>query len=128
MRRATFRAAFFGGLILTIGTLPVLAISTETNELDSGREAAVVAGVGAALRDPDSARYRLPTVSSMADATSYCGCVNAKNGFGGYEGQRPFFGLFLLKGTKETFITSGTEPGDAVNRDMCSQHNLKVPC
>jgi hypothetical protein len=55
--------------------------------------------VEAQLRDPKSAEWGTIVVREKDGITSVCGMVNAKNGFGGYAGERPFVysgGIALL--------------------------------
>lgn len=42
------------------------------------------------LRDPDSARFGTVRVYRSGGSPVVCGTVNARNGFGGYTGERPF--------------------------------------
>lgn len=49
--------------------------------------------VTAQLKDPDSAQFRNVRWETHAELVILCGEVNAKNGFGGYAGFRPFFAI-----------------------------------
>lgn len=61
---------------------------TFRQSLSADEQSAVVAKVKARLRDPSSAEFRwLPRTSTDG---SYCGLVNARNGFGGLTGFVPF--------------------------------------
>lgn len=43
------------------------------------------------LKDPRSVQYGAVTVSRRSGAPVVCGAYNAKNSFGGYSGEKPFF-------------------------------------
>jgi hypothetical protein len=48
------------------------------------------------LKDPRSVQYGTVTVSRRADIVTVCGAYNAKNSFGGYTGEKPFFTIGQL--------------------------------
>ena len=43
------------------------------------------------MRDPSSAQFRAVRVVDAGGKDALCGSINAKNGFGGYVGFKPFF-------------------------------------
>jgi hypothetical protein len=45
------------------------------------------------LKDPESARFSEVYVKTKASGSAVCGMVNAKNGFGGYTGDKLFFAI-----------------------------------
>ena len=72
--------------------------------------AMIVAGVGAKkaiqrlLRDPDSAEFESVVGHEVtSDQFIFCGTVNAKNGFGGYQGPKAFITL----SSAEAYIDDG---------------------
>ena len=81
------------------------ASSTQFNEA-----AMIVAGVDAKkaiqrlLRDPDSAEFESVVGHEVtSDQFIFCGTVNAKNGFGGYQGPKAFITL----SSAEAYIDDG---------------------
>jgi hypothetical protein len=59
-------------------------------ELNDNEKAIISTAIRDTLKDPDSANFKLP---SYAGAAVYCGYVNAKNSYGGYDG----FTLFIMQ-------------------------------
>ncbi|MGN6057373.1 MAG: hypothetical protein ACTHOI_02165 [Sphingomicrobium sp.] len=67
--------------------LVVLLAGTAHPPANAGN-AKVIAAVKANLNDPDSAKFR---DIKKTGPDSYCGWVNAKNGYGGYAGDQLFY-------------------------------------
>jgi len=61
--------------------------------------------VRAVLTDPESARFSRLFVSRQSGLPVVCGMVNAKNRFGGYVGDRPFYSVGRVAeiGTPENY-------------------------
>ena len=103
---ALFIAAISGGCATPVATEPSssqtstsIAPSTEQNQTvvftkskaSPKEKAMVMAGVKNKLRDPESARFEdIYAMNGSHGKRSYCGYVNAKNGFGGYTGKAQF--------------------------------------
>lgn len=60
------------------------------------------------LKDPESAQFGDQWVGGK-DGTVFCGFVNAKNGFGGYNGQQLYFGAGDLVVLNSDLDDMGTE-------------------
>ncbi len=73
-------------LLAIAALLPCLA-GAAPSPPTAAEKALVRTEIGKLLKDPSSAQYRWP---ERRHDTTYCGWVNAKNSFGGYEGYRPF--------------------------------------
>jgi hypothetical protein len=62
--------------------------------LTPAQKQAVHDGIRQRLKDPDSARFTgLEARQLPSGSVSVCGFVNARNSFGGYAGNTPFFGV-----------------------------------
>jgi hypothetical protein len=65
-------------------------------------------GVGLKLKDPYSAVYESTDAMRLSDGSiAVCGFVNAKNGFGGYNGSAPYFGMISAQWKKFYLISYG---------------------
>jgi hypothetical protein len=73
------------------GSEPGAAVDQASSSAYTEREVKQV--VQASLRDPESAQFGTVTVRGIYG----CGTVNAKNGFGGYTGKRPFIVNMAVK-------------------------------
>ena len=91
------RAILAIGLVFATGVADAQAVSkSESYITDKQRAAAlkadtktaVIDAVKAQLKDPDSAKFR---GIKREGPFAYCGWVNAKNSYGGYEGYSVFF-------------------------------------
>lgn len=82
-------------------------------------EAAIIAKMSGLLRDPESARYQFvggpvpgraqqPILQGgrTVEGWGYCYLINAKNGFGGYTGNTPYY--FVFRG--DTVVGAATTP------------------
>ncbi|MCL4678886.1 MAG: hypothetical protein KJ017_09900 [Alphaproteobacteria bacterium] len=78
---------------------PPAPVKTESRELTEKEKSAITVEVKNNLKDPDSAKFKWEKFIYSGDPTfgSYCGHVNAKNGFGGYTGDQMFSVLLLSK-------------------------------
>jgi len=69
----------------------------DQNSLTTSDRNLVIASVVGSLKDPHHAHLRLPPIAKRYigdDEIHYCGCVNARNSYGGYTGYQPFYGKF----------------------------------
>ena len=76
-------------LLVLIFIIPATSFSREA--LDSEKEYIEIA-VKAKLKDPESSKFKN---IKLSEDMSFCGDVNAKNGFGGYSGFSKFYGMYL---------------------------------
>ena len=91
----------------------------------------VKAGVAKGLKDPDSARFG-ETFNASDDGSMIhvCGIVNAKNSYGGYVGEKPFYAAGDKLSKTFTGIAYGGEIyraediGSNVVREMCAKAGL----
>lgn len=84
----------------------------QTVGLSKSEIAAVEAAVKSRLRDPESARFgRMETGKVGPKSILVCGWVNAKNGYGGYDGFGPFFG-YLQQQKPPVFEAKNITRGD----------------
>lgn len=76
---------------------PAAASTYVPVDLTSEWVSIVRAGLRSRLKDPQSAQFGIMRASvdsrGGGEILSVCGYVNARNSFGGYTGQQPFFGL-----------------------------------
>lgn len=83
--------------------------------------AQIETGTKQVLKDPESARFGTIAGARTPDGNiSVCGMVNAKNSFGGYTGEQPFFGVLHPTGYFE-FRTMGGSDGDRLGLRMVCQ-------
>jgi hypothetical protein len=87
--------------------------------------------LAASLKDPLSALYgEMQAVIDSKDIITVCGFVNAKNGFGGYTGNKPFMGL--LSGPKmpidifSVVRIGGTDSENYVVVKLCSDAGVNM--
>jgi hypothetical protein len=72
---------------------------SETKVPQGDFAAVIAARIGGRLKDPASAQYRNLGIGDAPGTASWCGEVNARNGFGGYAGFKPFL-IVLDRKTK----------------------------
>ena len=76
------------------------------------------------LRDPDSARLsHVMVYKSGGKLKAICGTVNAKNGFGGYAGPRPFIISIYAKWEKQSRQKLSPAPAKAITRRWSRMSN-----
>ncbi|MGE4351556.1 MAG: hypothetical protein AB7E52_05130 [Bdellovibrionales bacterium] len=89
---------------------------------------AVYQGVRDALKDPDSAKfYAMKAGKDPSGVITVCGLVNAKNGFGGYTGKKPFIGV--IASDNRLFIPlsiGGKESELSVTYSLCRDYGLSL--
>lgn len=92
--------------------------------LNKAEIAAVEAGTRSSLKDPDSARFgKMVAGKDSKGEISVCLMVNAKNSYGGYTGETPHFGIFLVNSKPPKFVIA---PGSADYPQFRDQAVLKV--
>lgn len=84
-----------------------LAAAGTAYELTVAEYKAVEAIVGAALKDPESARYSGFAAVEDTGMVIVCGFVNARNSFGGYAGKSPFMASYAPATGQGSVITMG---------------------
>lgn len=78
---------------------------------DPLRDAAELS-VRSRLRDPDSAQFRKLHATRQAETVYVCGEVNAKNGYGGYDGFEPFY----VASSGEIWLTNRYTPASVIEQ------------
>lgn len=73
------------------------------------------------LKDPYSAKFRNVKVGPKSPAGMYtaCGMVNAKNSYGAYAGEEPFYGQLIPEAKVAIVIGVGDAAGQ-----LCAQQGL----
>jgi hypothetical protein len=68
----------------------------------------IEAGLRKGLKDPDSAKFGFMN-AARADSglIAVCGWMNAKNSFGGYVGEQPFYGSYVPEQHTAVLIVAG---------------------
>jgi hypothetical protein len=96
--------------------------------LSAAQEKEVRESVARSLKDPESARFgRIIAGRSSDGAVMVCGFVNAKNGFGGYTGEKPFDGLTVANGSVFTVVGIGGADDDTrAVIDVCAMSGLQL--
>lgn len=98
------KAAFAASVIGLAGCVSSIPAGVPV-QVDDEMHAAIEAGVKRRLKDPNSAMFDRIQVSKVNQNTyNVCGFVNAKNSFGGYSGNAPFYGV-LHRGYRFEFRT-----------------------
>jgi hypothetical protein len=125
--RPVLFALFLGGCAATHVAPPSLErysiISLRPDQI-----AAVQHGVKLLLSDPESARFGLMVAGrDRMGAITVCGLVNAKNGSGGYTGEKPYMGL--LATNKPAFFATGLDAAPDIaqkTEKACTDHGLAL--
>jgi hypothetical protein len=112
-------------------TAPTPTVTYKPHNLDKATMAEIQSGVKRGLKDPMSAMFGEMYASTGSDGSLHvCGLVNAKNSFGGYTGDKIFYGLLLYeKGKPSSFALAGmggTDTDDAIARTLCHNWQLAV--
>jgi hypothetical protein len=87
------------------------------------QQEAIKSAVGKALKDPFTAQYEWPEPKS---ATVYCGWVNARNGFGAYDGFRPFMVLYYIGKQSKALTVVQTEMSPPIVGQMCAESGYRM--
>lgn len=84
-------------------SVPLPAL-TQTRPLSQAEKTALAASLSQTMKDPGAAQFKwMPVIAREGDAPiGYCGQVNGKNSYGGYEGYRQFFAM-ISKGPRDEF-------------------------
>lgn len=78
---------------------PEVPVGTPPITMNGDLEAATIKGVQSSLKDPDSAKVTSLVAYRIATGIRICGFVNAKNSYGGYAGNAPFY-LFVTEASR----------------------------
>lgn len=103
---------------------PVNVVKYTLNQTDQN---AIISGVKSSLKDPESARFGAAVASkdlNMERTFYVCGKVNAKNSYGGYVGEKYYYGMLIKDGEKSGFVVLGMGASDSEQSailTMCSR-------
>lgn len=93
-------------------------VETSPTTLSEAQRATVHRAVTAVLKDPESARFGAMNAGvTKQGAILVCGYVNAKNSFGGYTGDSPYWGWLQPSGAfqvRDMASDWGASPSNAV--------------
>lgn len=103
-------------IALALAAAPLPALTDANKEV-------IKSTIGRYLKDPYSAQYEWPAIKN---STTYCGFVNAKNGFGAYEGYQPFLVLYYigLKTKQLTVVNSEMDP--RIVNQLCLEAGYRI--
>lgn len=133
---SAFVGAIIAGVLVTIVGVPLILVSMCSTKLPSNDasqsggvpfeiQAAVAVGqtrLESSLKDAPSARFQDRFVSRAGKRLVYCGEVNARNSFGGYNGFRRF-----IVGPNDPVIVDGEAPAfDLAWSAECSDPAFKL--
>lgn len=97
--------AALSGCAATQQAPALMRISTTPYALNVAEVREVQSKVASRLKDPEAARFGNILAVRHDDIVEVCGKVNAKNSFGGYVGEHPFYGTMPLP--SRTFFPIG---------------------
>lgn len=97
-------------VVVAVAAGAVLACQSEAAAREAKMLDEAKLSVRESLRDPESAQFRNLRVKEKPSGAIVCGEVNAKNGFGGYEGFERF--VYQERLRLVTFAASGAEVVD----------------
>jgi hypothetical protein len=104
------------------------AANAGQRELTPAEKKIIVSALAPSLRDPGSAKYRWAKIRNAADgAVNYCGMVNAKSPFPGYNGQQAYILQATMSGGKVSAAVVGLIAGGKdieIVRSMCKKYDL----
>lgn len=98
--------------------------------LDKSDIVAVQTGTRSSLKDPDSARFgKMVAGTNSKGEVIVCLMVNAKNSYGGYTGEKPYFGMLFRDKKPTKFVVVPDTSGLPQYRDeavfkVCSDYGL----
>jgi hypothetical protein len=110
-----------------------VAANADLNQAGAAFAKRVIQAVGVKLKDADTARYKLPAPNDQFKETGgYCGCVNARNSYGGYVGYYPFWLQVPKDRTSKinpalVLIGSNSFEGSAAKM-MCDEEGYHLDC
>jgi len=97
-------------------------------ELTPAEKKIIIGALASSLRDPGSAKYRWAKIRNATDgAVNYCGMVNAKSPFPGYNGQQAYIVEATMSGGKLSAAVIGLIAGGKdieIVRSMCKKYDL----
>ena len=97
-------------------------------ELTPAEKKIIVNAISPSLRDPGSAKYRWAKIRNATDgAVNYCGMVNAKSPYPGYNGQQAYILEATMSGGKVSAAVVGLIAGGKdieIVRSMCKKYDL----
>jgi hypothetical protein len=100
------RASIAVGLSLSLAGCTTVAVPapTQTRLLSPAEKTALASSLSQTMKDPGAAQFKwMPVlVREGTDPIGYCGLINGKNSYGGYEGFKPFFAT-ISKNSKGDF-------------------------
>ncbi len=102
--------------------------SVGQRELTPAEKKIIVSAIAPSLRDPASAKYRWAKIRNATDgAVNYCGMVNAKSPYLGYNGQQAYILEATVSGGKVSAAVVGLIAGGKdieIVRKMCKKYDL----
>ena len=114
-------------VVAIVGALGIAGPTEAAEVLTAAQEEKVLDGLRKKLKDPNSAILGQIKTGTEDDGTiPICGFVNAKNSFGGYTGDTPFFGMLLLPPDEIFFVLGigGTELDSVALNNTCKRYGL----
>ena len=105
------------------------SIAQSNASLSKAQIKAVEDGVKRKLRDPESARFGRYAAAKQSDGSIVvCGWVNSKNGYGGYAGFGPYYGVLFDKplGYEAKTVANGELGITGVTR-YCREDGVQLP-
>lgn len=114
-----------------IAQQPVRTVES-LRDLTPQEKAAIGRDVAKGLKDPDSARFEWTRVprdfGNNGGLSPYCALVNARNGFGGYTGMKPYYAQLQTKGSQIVGAVPIGFAGDAASTyatlEQCKKFGL----
>jgi len=97
-------------------------------ELTASEKKIISDAVGLSIKDPKSAQYRWPKISSSDEGSvNYCGMVNAKSPYPAYNGWQAYIIEATVTGGQVSSAVVGLIAGGkdvAIVRKMCKKYDL----
>jgi hypothetical protein len=108
--------------------LPPASADLHPVKLSPSQLEAVKKGVARDMKDPESVRLNEVLLAAEDGGTIHvCGYVNAKNSYGGYVGEKPFYAM----GTKTANVFTSMMVGDdaagaTIARQACAKYGMTL--
>ena len=118
-------------VVFFTATVTPLTSQAASVALSEAEKKIIQSGVNEKLRDPESSRFKelLASTKDKGDKPllEVCGLVNSKNGFGGYTGFFPFYGMLASnnKGMQVFILMSSGKDNEATTLHMCQEAGIK---
>lgn len=95
-------------------------------EMSSFETSIVEDAISSRLKDPSSAQFGAMAAALQTDGSVIvCGLVNAKNSFGGYTGNQPYFGTLGENWFVPTSLGENSDPTSKFNpRFVCKENGM----